>query len=153
MSNNLKYRKAWSWPQQVEDFIASKSNGFTVHVMCGQSRLGDLRIDRFTESCDIRADALHLPLKDCIADTVVSDPPWGMDDRDKYKLMVEIRRILKVGGQLILNSPWNPKSPGLVVEEIWVPEWQLMTFQHIALIFVARKVRGMFEPMRCAKKG
>lgn len=153
MSNKLKYRKAWSWPQQVEDFIKSRARGYTIHIMCGESTLGDLRVDRYSSRPDVRGDALQLPMRDCIADTVVSDPPWSMDDRDKYKLMIEIRRILKVGGQLILNSPWNPKSPGLVLEEIWVPEWQLMTFQHIALIFVARKTRGMFEGMRCARKG
>ena len=142
MANKLKYRKAWSWPQRVEDFIASQARGFTIHVMNGNSKLGDLRIDKYSEDTDIRGDALALPLKDEVADTVICDPPWAMDDRLKIKLLSEIRRILKFGGLLILNATWSPKMPGMVIEEILVPEWQLMTFHHIALIFKVRKVKG-----------
>jgi hypothetical protein len=141
MANKLKYRQAWGWPQRVEDFIASRARGFTVHLMNGSSKFGDLRIDRYTETTDIKADALCLPLKSEVADTVVCDPPWDMDVRLRIKLMDEIRRILKFGGQLIFNSRWSPKCPGLPIEEIWVPEWQLMTFHDIALIFVSRKIR------------
>jgi len=153
MANHLKYRKAWSWPGQVEDFIKSRARGFTVHLMNGASTLGDVRIDRYSGTTDIKADALCLPLKSEIADTVCLDPPWGMDDRDKYKLMIEVRRILKPGGIVIMNSPWNPKCPGLQLEEIWCPEWQLMTFHHIALIFVLRKIRARFEGMKNWARG
>lgn len=145
MGNRLKYRKAWAWPAQVEDFIGARARGFTIHIMNGQSQLGGLRIDRYAENTDIRADALWLPLKSEVADTVVCDPPWNMDYKLKPKLMTEIRRILKFGGQLIFNAPWCPKCPGLPIEEVWVPEWQLMTFHHIVLIFVARKVRKEFQ--------
>lgn len=144
MANKLKYRKAWRFPEAVEDFIAAQCEGFTVHIMNGESQLGDLRIDKFSENTDIRADALCLPLRNEIADTVVCDPPWFMDNRDKPKLMSEIRRILKFGGKLIFNSTWNPKCPGLPVETVYVPERQLMTFQHISLIFIARKVKSKF---------
>lgn len=139
--NKLKYRKAWRFPEAVEDFIAAQCEGFTVHLMNGDSHLGDLRIDKFSENTDIRADAMSLPLKDEIADTVVCDPPWSLDNRVKPKLMLEIKRILKFGGKLIFNSTWNPKCPGLPVETIYVPERQLMTFQHISLIFISRKVK------------
>ena len=142
--NKLKYRKAWRFPEAVEDFIAAQCEGFVVHIMNGDSQLGDLRIDKYSDNTDIRADALQLPLKDEVADTVVCDPPWSMDNRDKPKLMLEIKRILKFGGKLIFNSTWNPKCPGLPVETIFVPERQLMTFQHISLIFVSRKIKSRF---------
>lgn len=142
MANTLRYRKAWRFPEAVEDFIASQCEGYTVHVMCGESQLGNLRIDKYVETADIHADVLEgLPIGDEVADTVVCDPPWTMDNRDKPRLMSEIRRILKFGGKLIFNSTWNPKCPGLPVETIYVPERQLMTFQHVALIFIARKVK------------
>jgi len=142
--NKLKYRKAWRFPEQVEDFIASQCKGFTVHVMNGNSALGDIRIDAYSENTDIRADAFHLPLKDAVADTVVCDPPWMMDYRYKSKFILEFKRILKFGGILVFNAPWNPKSPGLPIEAIYVPEWQLMTYNHIALVFIARKVKQTF---------
>ena len=139
--NLLKYRKAWRFPEQVEKFIAAQCEGFTVHIMNGESELGDLRIDKYSENTDIRADAFCLPLKDGIADTVVCDPPWSMNNTDKSGFMRELRRVLRVGGKLVFNSTWNPKCPGLPVEAIYVPERQLMTFNHISLIFIARKVK------------
>jgi len=144
MANKLKYRKAWRFPQPVEYFIASQCHGFTVHLMNGDSNLGDLRIDKYSQNTDIIADAFHLPLKDQTADTVVCDPPWSMDNRDKPKLLAEIFRTLKFGGTLIFNSTWSPKMPGLPIEKVYVPERQLMTFQHISLIFIAKKVKQRF---------
>lgn len=124
--------------------MAAQCKGYTVHVMNGNSNLGNLRIDAYTQNTDIRADALSLPLKDAVADTVVCDPPWMMDYRLKPKLMSELRRILKFGGILVFNAPWSPKSPGLPIETVYVPEWQLMTYYHIALVFIARKVKQTF---------
>lgn len=147
MANKVKYKQAWAWPGYVEDFIRSKSMGYTVHVCCGQSQLGDLRIDKYVESADIIADVLSgLPLPSEIADTVISDPPWDMDYQDRSPLIIELRRILKFGGKLIFNSRWCPKCPGLAIEEIWIPTYQLFTFHDLAMIFVARKLRSnMFD--------
>lgn len=144
--NKLKYRPVWKWPGQVEDFIAARAEGFIVHVMNGDSQLGDLRIDRYSKNTDICADALWLPIKSEVADTIVCDPPWGLDYTLKPKLMSEMRRVLKFGGRLIFNAPWCPKCPGLAIEEIWCPTYQLMTFNHISLIFVCRKIKShLFE--------
>lgn len=144
--NKLKYRKAWTWPEQVEDFINARARGFTVHVMNGESKLGELRIDKYTQNTDICGDAFMLPLKSEIADTVISDPPWDINNRYRPKLISELRRITKFGGQLIFNAPWCPKCPGLQLEEIWCPTWQLMRFQHIALIYVLTKIKSrLFE--------
>lgn len=139
--NKLKYRKAWRWPDSVEGFVRSRSQGFTVHICNGESSLGDIRVDRFSENTDIRADARYLPLKDDIADTVVCDPPWEMQYHHRGLLAKEIRRILRPGGHLIFIAPWCPKQPGLIVEEIWVPQYQLMWFRNIALVWVLRNIR------------
>lgn len=147
-----KFIKAWAWPSEVEEFLRERSIGFTIHVCNGSSHLGDLTIDKYMPA-DIIGDMYNLPLKTGIADTVICDPPWGMDYVYKPKLMTELRRILKFGGQLIFNAPWCPKCPGLALEEIWVPTWQLMTFTHITLIWVARKVKSqMFDISRVTKE-
>lgn len=141
--NNLRYRKAFRWPGQVEAFIRSRANGFVINVCNGESMLGDLRIDRFSDNTDIRADAGYLPLKGDIADTVICDPPWELPYHLRGRLVKELRRILKPGGILLFEAPWSPKQPGLPVEEILVPEYQLMWFRNIALLWVCRKTRGL----------
>jgi len=142
--NKLKFRKVWRFPEQVEDFIASQCKGFTVHVMNGNSALGDLRIDAYTTNTDIRADVFHLPLKDAIADTVVCDPPWMMDYKFKPALASELRRILKFGGIMVFRAPWSPKIPGMLIEVVYVPEWQLMNSYNIGLVFIVRKIKQKF---------
>lgn len=142
MANPIKWRPAWVFPQHVEDFIASQCRGFTVHVMNGRSKLGDLRIDMFTDETDVRGDAFALPLKDRCADTVVCDPPWGLDYRIRGRLLYELRRIIRPGGRLVFNAPWSPKLPGLPIESIYVPDRQLMSFHQLALVFVSRKIKG-----------
>ncbi len=139
--NPMKYRPAWRFPGGTESFIRGLCRGFTVHVMNGMSKLGNVRIDMYSHDTDVRADALQLPLKDECADTVVCDPPWNMDYALKPKLMRELTRVLKPGGRLIFNAPWTPKCPGMPVESVHVPEWQLMSFQHLALVFISRKIR------------
>ena len=140
--NKLLYRKAWRWPLQVESYLRSRARGFTVHVCSGESSLGDIRIDSNTEKANIKADCLELPLREDIADTVICDPPWEMQYHLRGKLVKELRRILKPGGRLIFNAPFSPKQPGLIVEEILVPTYQLMHFRNVALLWVCRKVKG-----------
>lgn len=142
MANKMRYRQVWRWPDSVEAFIRSRARGFTVHVCSGKSSLGDLRIDSDTEEANIKADCFNVPLRDDIADTVLCDPPWGMQYHLRGKLVKELRRILKPGGQLIFCAPFSPKQPGLMVEEILVPTYQLMWFRNIALLWVCRKVKG-----------
>ncbi len=105
MPNNLHYVKAWRWPKDVEDYIASRAEGFTLHVCNGESDFGDLRIDRFSMNTDIKADMLQLPIREESIDTIVCDPPWALDNRCRLKMITEFRRCLKWGGLLILNAP------------------------------------------------
>jgi len=116
-----KFIKAWSWPAEVEQFIADMCEGYTVHVCSGTSTLGDLRIDKYLPA-DKVADMLSLPVDSYSADTVICDPPWGIPRHLRARLVYELRRILKVGGKLIFNAPWLPRAPGLQLESIWVAE-------------------------------
>jgi len=140
--NKMRYRKAWRWPATVEGFIRSRARGLVIHVCSGDSQLGDLRIDRYNHNANVVGDFNHLPIKDDIADTVVCDPPWELQYHLRGQLAKELRRILKPGGTLIFNAPWSPKQPGLMIEEIMVPEYQLMWFRNLAFCFICRKTKG-----------
>lgn len=144
MPNNLKYIPAWRWPSDVEAFIRTRAQGFTLHVCNGNSSLGDLRIDRFSQHTDIIADMHHLPIKEESFDSVICDPPWALDNRLRIHLITEFRRVLKWGGILILNAPWCPKIPRLAIQEVLVPSRQLMMAKNIALLWLLRKTKSSF---------
>lgn len=139
--NNLRYRKAWRFPGPVERFIGSLCTGFIIHIANGDSTFGSLRLDMYSANTDIKADFFALPFKDDIADTVLCDPPWHMNNNHKPRLLRELRRVLKFGGRLVFNSTWSPKCAGLRVDTIWVPEYQLMSGSHLSLIFQCTKLK------------
>ena len=145
--NPLRYRPAWRWHYSTSQFMSSHAHGFTVHLFNGHSKLGNLRIDKFSPETDLTADACFLPLKDESVDTVLADPPWTMDNTIKGLFVSEIRRVLRPGGSLYLVAPWSPKMPGLRIERIYVPEAQLMRWKHVHLIFHARKVKYRMFPL------
>lgn len=59
------------WPKQVSAFVESKLIGRSLHVCCGKSMIGDLRVDLFDQTADVKADAAKLPLNDLTFDTVL----------------------------------------------------------------------------------
>ncbi len=103
-----RFIKSWAWPSEVEDFLKEKSEGFTIHICSGSSKLGDVTIDQFMPAM-VKADMYNLPLRTGIADTVICDPPWGIARHVRHKLLFELRRVLKLGGSkctlLIIPSP------------------------------------------------
>ena len=144
MPNNLRYRKAWRWPDSVERYIAGRAQGFTVHVCNGASDFGDVRIDRHSRTTDIRADLYYLPLADACADTVVSDPPWELQYQFRTRFATEVRRILRPGGLFILAAPWCPKVPRMAIQEVLIPEWQLMAAHNVCPLWLLKKVSAPF---------
>lgn len=88
-------------------FYQSHCIGSVLHVCNGTSPFGDLRIDRYSNSTDIRADYRHLPIKDNSFDTVICDPYWGKSERvDKGLIdwLSELRRVAKQRIIIIHNS-------------------------------------------------
>lgn len=85
------------WPATVEDWIESKLIGTTVHICCGRSQLGDVRVDIDPEVFpDIVADAANLHMiADQSFDTVVCDPPYNGKFRWMHDMLNELHRIAK----------------------------------------------------------
>jgi len=115
-----KFRKAWSWPEDVDRKIRSLCEGFTLHVCCGESTIGDVRID-IEKQADIKASMYFLPIRPEAFDTVLCDPPWELPYHLRGRLLRALRDALKPGGRLIFNCFWFPKTRGLSVDpEIYV---------------------------------
>lgn len=120
-SPKYSFKRAWSWPQEIENKVRQLLEpGITLHVCCGDSKLGDVRID-LTKPADIRASMYHLPIRPGIFDNAVEDPPWELPYHLRGKVLRELRDALKPGGRLIFNCFWFPKTRGLSVDpEIYV---------------------------------
>lgn len=107
---NPKYRfkKAWSWPEDVEKFLSSLLLSPSLHVCCGASKLGDVKVDLYYEAKNIiRADMFNLPFRDNYFASVLTDPPWHLAYHLRPRLGKELCRVIRPGGVLIFNSPWR----------------------------------------------
>jgi DNA modification methylase len=70
--------------------------GNTVHICCGKSLLGDVRVDNDAENNpDILCDAANMSsfIKDNEFDTVLCDPPYNGKFRWNHNLLAELSRI------------------------------------------------------------
>lgn len=81
------------WPEEVEDYISSWLVGKTLHVCCGLSALGDVRLDLFQPGIDVRADGARLPFGDRAFDTVLCDPPYNGRFQWMHDLLNELHRV------------------------------------------------------------
>ena len=81
------------WPEEVERVIASEFVGYSLHVCCGLSHLGDVRLDLNQPSADVRADASKLPFVDGAFETVLCDPPYNGKFQWNHDLLTELSRV------------------------------------------------------------
>ena len=109
------FREAWIWSEREEWLYKQLCEGFTLHLCCGTSRLGDIRCDLIFPA-DVKGDMYQLPFRDEAFTTLICDPPWhGPKNWSKWMQFVhEIcrvtrHRIILVLGNLIflLPKPWR----------------------------------------------
>jgi len=81
------------WPHEVECYLASKLIGFTLHVCCGMSKLGDVRLDLYEKDVDVIGDAARLPFADRTFDTVLIDPPYNSKFQWMHDMLNELHRL------------------------------------------------------------
>lgn len=91
------------WPNEVESYLASRLIGYTLHVCCGLSRLGDVRADLYQPDIDVRVDAARLPFADKSFDTVLIDPPYNGVFQWNHDMLNELHRLAR---KRILFQHW-----------------------------------------------
>lgn len=84
------------WPEHVEAHIVSLFIGRTLHVCCGKSLIGDVRLDIDRDNApDIVCDAANMDgfVLDREFDTVLCDPPYNGDMQWNHNLLSELHRV------------------------------------------------------------
>lgn len=83
------------WPRKIQSFVETLLIGKTLHLCCGKSTIGDLRVDLFDETAELKKDASKTDLPDKSFDTVLCDPPYNGKLQWNHDLLVEIARLAR----------------------------------------------------------
>ena len=122
-----QFRRAWAFPRDVEAFLQRLLVPPSLHVACGESALGDVRVDLVTRG-DVRGDMFHLPFRDESFASVLTDPPWHMPYHLRPRFAKELARVLRPEGRLVLNAPWRIRLKNVLelVDVFWAdaPTWR-----------------------------
>jgi hypothetical protein len=82
------------WPESIEDFLDTLLVGNSLHVCCGLSKLGNVRLDLDPNvNPDVIADAARLPFSDNSFDTVLCDPPYNGKFQWNHDVLSELSRV------------------------------------------------------------
>jgi len=91
------------WPKEIEEFLGTQLVGFTLHVCCGMSKLGDIRLDLYQPNIDIKASMDRLPFGNESFDTVLVDPPYNSKFQIMHDMLSELCRVAR---KRILFQHW-----------------------------------------------
>ena len=140
MESKVILRPSWVWEKEVEDFVSARIKGYSLNVPCGESKLGDERLDLDPKDPKVRiVDMKNLPFDTNTFDTVISDPPWKIGFYDRFRQFFELVRVAKVGGQIILNAYWVPYASNSEILDTWIKAKR--DFTNTSIISVSRKTR------------
>jgi hypothetical protein len=81
------------WPPDVEQFIKKQFIGTVLHLCCGKSMLGDIRLDLYQDNIDVNADAANLPFPSRSFNTVLCDPPYNGIFQWNHDMLSEMGRV------------------------------------------------------------
>ena len=100
------------WNDSIEDVLRGLFIGRTLHVCCGKSMLGDVRLDADIENNpDIVCDASNMNgfVDDGAFDTVLCDPPYNGKFQWNHDLLSELARVAKK--RIIFQHWFIPSNP------------------------------------------
>jgi ubiquinone/menaquinone biosynthesis C-methylase UbiE len=92
------------WPKDVEKFLESQLVGFTLHICCGKSKLGDIRLDLYEPIVDIIGNMERLPFANESFDTVLIDPPYNSKFQIMHDMLSELCRVAR---KRVIYQNWH----------------------------------------------
>ena len=140
MIKKTQLQKCWIWNKTVEDFVKKHIKGYSLNVCAGASKLGDVKIDLDPKDRTIiKADMKELPFSNNHFDTVIQDPCWKIGYYDRWKPFFECVRVCKVGGTIIYNAYWIPKSDDVKLIKCYARADQ--PFTNVSIISIFKKTK------------
>lgn len=103
------FREGWRWSEPVAAYVERAVADFPrplVHIASGSSLLGDIRADFFHPAANLKADMFQLPHAAGSVRSIVCDPPYNLALQDRFKLGMELARILAPEGPIFFKAPW-----------------------------------------------
>lgn len=98
------------WPEEVESFLSSLLLPRSLHVCCGKSQLGDVRLDSDAEQePDIIADAAVMPVDADSFESVLCDPPYNGEFQWNHNLLEELARV--ASKRIVFQHWFIPANP------------------------------------------
>ena len=123
MSQIISVHTKWRWNKELEDFFRTQNHGLSLHVCCGLSDVGTVRLDIDHDSkANVIADMFHLPFKREVFDTILCDPPYRMAYDKRLLFLYPLTALLKTGGHLLLKINWIPRLKGMKRLATWLYE-------------------------------
>lgn len=99
------------WPKSITGFLPTLFIGRTLHVCCGKSMIGDVRLDMNEPTADIHCDAANMKefVSDGEFDTVLCDPPYNGKFQWNHDLLKELARV--ASKRIIFQHWFIPAKP------------------------------------------
>jgi len=148
----FRFVEAWKFPKDVTEFLKDlfKSldipNEDLVHLCSGKSKLGKIRIDidtslkQPTHYGDIikmsKTKRWRKKAKNTLADF-----PWQISYQDRRYFGYAIRDFTKLGGYIVVNSPWNPWVTGLLFMRCYKVYQAFNSYRDLVDMWIFKRVR------------
>ena len=107
LTKQKSFRKAWRFNLDEEAFIKKSIIGQSLNICCGQSRLGDVRIDLDEKhNPDVQMDYTDVfnEFGECCTDTVIFDPPFH--DYWKHGLKRYVHKLASMASRRFIVKGW-----------------------------------------------
>lgn len=129
------------WPDAVEEFIEGLLIGRSLHLCCGKSKIGTVRLDLYEKDIDVRADVTRLPFPDHSFNTVIIDPPYNGSFQFNHDYLSE---IFRASSYRVIHQHWyipvdklgrSKKDHSFLLTELynWMPNSYFGRVQTIAV--------------------